>query len=138
MTAVILSTLVFAMGQPADPQPVYMPGCNTHKCEHRVRPKAKQRRVQRIHKAQVRWRAHMRKVVRPYNSWLERTARCESGGRWHINTGNGFYGGLQFTLRSWAAVGGRGMPHLASILEQKYRGVKLLWLQGRGAWPVCG
>ena len=78
------------------------------------------------------------RVVRPYRAWLERTARCESGGRWYIATGNGFYGGLQFTLSSWRAVGGWGYPHNAGKLEQMYRGVRLLWLQGRGAWPVCG
>jgi len=77
-------------------------------------------------------------VVRPYRAWLERVAHCESGGRWHINTGNGFYGGLQFTLSSWRAVGGSGYPHQATKLEQMYRAVRLLRIQGRGAWPVCG
>jgi hypothetical protein len=79
-----------------------------------------------------------RAVVRPYRAWLERVAYCESGGRWHIATGNGYFGGLQFALGSWRAVGGRGMPHLNSKLEQMYRGVLLLRTQGRGAWPVCG
>lgn len=88
-------------------------------------------------------RVHMRKIVRPYRAWLHKTAVCESGlgtrrPKWHISTGNGFYGGLQFTLQSWRAVGGEGYPHQASVLEQKYRGVKLLKLQGRNAWPVCG
>jgi hypothetical protein len=44
-------------------------------------------------------------VVRPYNAKLERMAMCESTGRWFINTGNGFFGGLQFTLQTWR--GGR-------------------------------
>lgn len=79
-----------------------------------------------------RWR-----VVRPYNAKLNRMAMCESSGRWHIATGNGFYGGLQFTVRSWRSVGGRGMPHWASVLEQKYRAVLLARRQGWGAWPVC-
>ncbi len=81
---------------------------------------------------------HKRNVVRPYSAYFNRVARCESTGRWQINTGNGFFGGLQFTLSSWRAVGGRGYPHHHGRLEQKYRGVKLLRLQGRGAWPVCG
>jgi hypothetical protein len=77
-------------------------------------------------------------VVRPYRAWLTRVASCESGGHWFINTGNGFYGGLQFTRSSWRAVGGRGYPHQNSKLEQMYRGVRLRRLQGIGAWPVCG
>ena len=84
-----------------------------------------------------RRRAHMRRVVRPVNGYLARIARCESGGRWHIATGNGFYGGLQFTYSSWRAVGGRGYPHWASPLEQKYRAVRLARIQGWQAWPVC-
>lgn len=103
------------------------PGCHTNECDRRVDKKEHKHTIRRW------WR-----VVKPYNGWLEHTAQCESGGRWHINTGNGFYGGLQFTLSSWRAVGGAGMPHWASIIEQKYRGVRLLWVQGRGAWPVCG
>lgn len=92
--------------------------------------------VKRVKKRMIR--EHRRKVVRPYRAWLASTARCESGGQWAINTGNGFYGGLQFKLKSWQAVGGRGFPHHATQLEQEYRGVRLLRLQGAGAWPVCG
>jgi len=84
-----------------------------------------------------RQRKHMRRVVRPYRSKLIAMAGCESGGRWHIATGNGFYGGLQFTLSSWRAVGGSGYPHHASRLEQMYRAVKLSRIQGWGAWPHC-
>jgi hypothetical protein len=105
----------------------HIPGCNTDVCDRRMTKKAHAKTVKR-------WR----RVVRPYDPWLTRTARCESGLRWHIATGNGFYGGLQFTLSSWRAVGGGGFPHWATPLEQKYRGVRLLWVQGRGAWPVCG
>jgi hypothetical protein len=76
-------------------------------------------------------------VVRPYKARLIRMAYCESTGRWHIATGNGFYGGLQFTISSWRAVGGKGYPHHASRLEQMYRAVKLMRIQGWGAWPVC-
>lgn len=78
-------------------------------------------------------------TVRPYNAKLNRIAYCESTGRWHLNTGNGFYGGLQFTLGTWWSVGGRGMPHFASVLEQKYRAVKVFKRRGNwGDWPVCG
>jgi len=76
-------------------------------------------------------------VVAPYRSRFERIAQCESGGRWYISTGNGFFGGLQFTYSSWKAVGGWGYPHWNSKLEQMYRGVLLMRIQGWGAWPVC-
>lgn len=71
------------------------------------------------------------------HNW-DAVAKCESGGNWSINTGNGFYGGVQFSLSSWRAVGGTGYPHQASKAEQINRAEKLLALQGRGAWPHCG
>jgi hypothetical protein len=64
-------------------------------------------------------------------------ARCESGGNWSINTGNGYYGGLQFSLASWRYVGGTGYPHQHSRAEQIVRGERLLQRQGWGAWPAC-
>lgn len=67
----------------------------------------------------------------------ERLAQCESGGNWSANTGNGFYGGLQFTPSSWRAVGGQGLPHQASKAEQIARGQRLQAQQGWGAWPAC-
>jgi hypothetical protein len=80
---------------------------------------------------------HRPAVVAPYRARFERIARCESGSRWHIATGNGFFGGLQFTASSWRAVGGRGLPHWHSRLEQMYRAVRLMHAQGWNAWPVC-
>lgn len=65
-------------------------------------------------------------------------AACESGGNWAINTGNGFYGGLQFTLSTWRANGGVGMPQNASRAEQIRVANNVLRTQGIGAWPVCG
>jgi LysM repeat protein len=67
----------------------------------------------------------------------DRLAQCESGGNWHINTGNGFYGGLQFTLGSWHGVGGVGLPSDASREEQIARAQMLQARQGWGAWPAC-
>lgn len=67
----------------------------------------------------------------------DQIARCESGGNWAINTGNGYYGGLQFSLGSWRAVGGSGLPSQASREEQIARGKMLQARQGWGAWPVC-
>jgi LysM repeat protein len=65
-------------------------------------------------------------------------AQCESGGNWAINTGNGYYGGLQFSASTWRAYGGSGMPNNASRSEQIRIAEKVLAGQGIGAWPVCG
>jgi LysM repeat protein len=65
-------------------------------------------------------------------------AKCESGGNWAINTGNGFYGGLQFTLGTWHANGGQGMPQNASREQQIAVAERVLVTQGIHAWPVCG
>lgn len=67
----------------------------------------------------------------------DRLAKCESGGNWGINTGNGYYGGLQFNARTWRAHGGTGMPHKASKAEQIRVAQKVLKTQGWGAWPSC-
>lgn len=67
----------------------------------------------------------------------DKLARCESGGNWAINTGNGYYGGLQFSASSWRGVGGSGLPHQASREEQIARAEMLLARQGWGAWPSC-
>ncbi|WP_269457376.1 MULTISPECIES: transglycosylase family protein [Brevibacterium] len=68
----------------------------------------------------------------------DKVAECESGGDWHINTGNGYYGGLQFSQQTWEAFGGEGMPHEASKAEQIDVAQNTLEKQGPGAWPVCG
>ena len=65
-------------------------------------------------------------------------AQCESGGNWAINTGNGYYGGLQFSLSTWRANGGVGMPNQASPSEQIRIAENVLRTQGIGAWPTCG
>jgi hypothetical protein len=67
----------------------------------------------------------------------DRVAACESGGNWSINTGNGFYGGLQFTLSTWHAYGGSGMPNHASRAQQIAVAKKVQAAQGWGAWPAC-
>jgi LysM repeat protein len=68
-------------------------------------------------------------------------AQCESGGNWRINTGNGFYGGLQFTQGTWAGYGGKqytARADLASREQQIAVAEKVRQGQGMGAWPVCG
>ncbi|MDR7233951.1 transglycosylase family protein [Agrococcus sp. BE272] len=64
-------------------------------------------------------------------------AQCESGGNWSIDTGNGYYGGLQFSLSTWQAYGGSGNPADASREEQIRVAENTLAGQGWGAWPSC-
>ncbi|MFD8390145.1 transglycosylase family protein [Streptomyces sp. NPDC059680] len=74
------------------------------------------------------------------NGVWDRIAQCESGGNWHINTGNGYYGGLQFSAGTWRAYGGTAY---APTADQASRGAqiavatKVQQAQGWGAWPVC-
>src|SRR5699024_7508710 len=67
----------------------------------------------------------------------DKLAQCESGGNWSINTGNGYYGGLQFSASTWKAFGGSGMAHQASKAEQIRVASKVQKAQGWGAWPAC-
>ncbi|MEV4561637.1 transglycosylase family protein [Kitasatospora sp. NPDC049285] len=73
------------------------------------------------------------------STW-DKVAMCESTGNWSINTGNGFYGGLQFTSSTWAAYGGTAyaaQANLATKAQQISVAEKVLADQGPGAWPVC-
>ncbi len=76
----------------------------------------------------------------PDAEW-DQVARCESGGNWAINTGNGYHGGLQFSPGTWAAHGGTKYApaaNMASKDQQIAIAEHVLATQGRGAWPVCG
>lgn len=75
------------------------------------------------------------------DSEWDTVAACESSGNWSINTGNGYQGGLQFSPSTWLGYGGgefASAAHLASRDEQIAIAEKVLAVQGRGAWPVCG
>jgi resuscitation-promoting factor RpfA len=83
-------------------------------------------------------------VTGPADAATDRTwnrlANCESDKRWHINTGNGYYGGLQFSLSTWRAYGGRKfarVPHRARRVEQLIVSQRVMRGQGWGAWPAC-
>ncbi|WP_307813211.1 transglycosylase family protein [Streptomyces sp. N35] len=70
----------------------------------------------------------------------DRIAKCESGGNWHINTGNGYYGGLQFSASTWRAYGGGAYASTAdkaSKAQQIAVASKVQKGQGWGAWPTC-
>jgi resuscitation-promoting factor RpfA len=73
------------------------------------------------------------------STW-DRLAQCESGGNWHISTGNGYYGGLQFSPSTWRGFGGgqyASSAHRASRAEQIAIAERVLARQGWGAWPAC-
>jgi peptidoglycan hydrolase-like protein with peptidoglycan-binding domain len=70
----------------------------------------------------------------------DRVAQCESGGNWSINTGNGYYGGLQFSYSTWQAFGGQRYAvtaDRATKAQQISVAKKVLQVQGPGAWPHC-
>ncbi|MEU3340497.1 transglycosylase family protein [Streptomyces sp. NPDC006668] len=70
----------------------------------------------------------------------DRIAQCESGGNWHINTGNGYYGGLQFSAGTWRAYGGSAYASTADKASKQAQiavATKVQHAQGWGAWPVC-
>lgn len=72
------------------------------------------------------------------NTVWDALAQCESGGNWSINTGNGYYGGLQFSPGTWRAYGGTGLPHQHSRETQIAVATRLRNAQGGyGAWPGC-
>lgn len=83
-------------------------------------------------------------VMAPANGASDRTwnrlAGCESSRRWHIHTGNGYFGGLQFSLSTWRGFGGRKFarfPHKARRVQQVIVAQRVLRHQGWGAWPAC-
>jgi len=68
-------------------------------------------------------------------------AQCESGGDWHINTGNGFYGGLQFDSSTWLANGGGAYAERADLATREQQiavANRLYAARGSSPWPVCG
>lgn len=100
-------------------------------------PKATQQSTPKKSASVAKPKASAQPVAVATGDVWDKLARCEAGGNWSINTGNGYYGGLQFTLGSWRAVGGTGYPHQASREEQIARGQALQARQGWGAWPAC-
>jgi len=69
----------------------------------------------------------------------DKIAQCESGGNWAANTGNGYYGGLQFNLGTWQSYGGSGRPDQNSREQQIAVAERVAAAEGGyGAWPVCG
>ena len=70
----------------------------------------------------------------------DRLAQCESSGNWHINTGNGFFGGLQFLQATWEGLGGLAFAPRADLATREQQIIvaeRVLAKQGWGAWPEC-
>lgn len=79
-------------------------------------------------------------TVRMSINW-DAVAQCESGGNWHINTGNGFYGGLQFDYGTWLSNGGGAYASRADLASREQQidiANRLFAARGRAPWPVCG
>jgi len=102
------------------------------------------RKVAVVAAATVAVAAPVSSTVSSANAATDRTwnrlAECESGGNWHINTGNGYYGGVQFSGSTWLAYGGGRYAHRADLAtrDQQIRiAEKVLKDVGWHAWPAC-
>ncbi len=115
-----------------------------HEPRHRARKKRPVRQAAVLLTATVAVAAPVSSTLNGANAATGRTwdrlAQCESGGNWHINTGNGYYGGLQFGASTWTNYGGgryASRADLATREEQIAIAEKVLRGQGWGAWPAC-
>ncbi len=98
-------------------------------------PKPVERKVPRV--ASRHRSVTVSKPTLTQSSLWDRLAECEASGDWSANTGNGFYGGLQFTSGTWHSFGGTGSAQNASRAEQIRVAKNVLAGQGWGAWPTC-
>lgn len=114
----------------------HVPGCHSRKCDRRVHDR-RARHWCRTH-VQCIWRHRFHALPANWQTWAWNTARCESGLRFYIATGNGYYGGMQFTAPTAQAAGFDRLPHLTTKWEQLTRAVWWAQRQGVAQWPVCG
>ena len=123
------------------PAPVVRSTSKVHRpaTVRRVRPRytrANRPRWARASRSAVRPRVVRPQAVPTGDVWA-RLRRCESGGRYNINTGNGFYGAYQFHPRTWRGLGYPGLPHQAPPEMQDEAARKLQARSGWGQWPAC-
>jgi hypothetical protein len=85
-----------------------------------------------------RWPIEFNRLPAGDRAWAVSTSSCESGMNPATNTGNGFFGGFQFMLSTWAAAGGTGNPAQHSWHYQAVIAVRWMHTAGAGQWPVCG
>lgn len=117
-------------------------GCQTRACWKRVHAARAEQWLKR-HRPAVYW---YRREPASWRAWSRATAWCESNRRWHIATGNGFYGGLQFTAQTWFAAQSlipraartSRLPHLERAELQSLVAIRYARRYGTGAWPSCG
>ena len=137
IVAAIAGAFAFALvPAPADA------GCRSRACWDRVHDARAAAWLKRERPAVYYWR---REPI-GWRQWAIATARCESGDRPHIATGNGFYGWLQFIPRTWYAAQAyapralrtNSLPHLLRREHQGVVAIRFAMRHGRGHWPVCG
>ena len=114
------------------------PGADTIVSASRRRPTAYRRRIRyRTSRSAHRSRARLvPPMPAPADVWA-RLRHCESGGRYDINTGNGFFGAYQFAARTWRNLGFPGLPHEAPPEMQDEAARLLQARSGWGQWPAC-
>ena len=147
LAALVLSScaspeLMLALHRDRNPDGPFQPALCQSPAETGTRWDCSPRKVAQLrreadaaNRRQAAWRAAH---AIPYEANWDRVAACESGGNWAINTGNGYYGGLQFLLSTWRAYGGHGYPHQNSKAEQIRVAERLRAASGLSPWPVCG
>lgn len=84
------------------------------------------------------WRKRFERQPAGWRNWAWSTARCESGLRFHIATGNDYYGGLQYTPQTAWAAGFKRLPHRTTKWEQLTRSIWFARRHGTQHWPICG
>lgn len=129
--AVVLLGSLFAVGAFG-----HVKGCKTKACDRRIHEHRAQKWC--LSHARCVWKHRWLAEEAGWKNWLRHTANCESGNRAHIATGNGYFGLVQFDLRTWYEAGGHGYPHQATWYEQAVRAIELAKRVGTGRWPVCG
>ena len=132
VAALLLATALLSSdfsAQPAGARTLY---------RHSAAPRA-HGSVGRIHRPfRVRAsRSAFRALAAPVGDVWVKLRNCESGGRYTVNTGNGFYGAYQFHPRTWRTLGYPGLPHQAPPEMQDEAARKLQARSGWGQWPVC-
>lgn len=130
---VLLAAALIATALPASAEA----SCHhNHKCWQRVHVVRANRWCSRHESCY--WRHQFYSRPAGWQAWAWSTARCESGLNFHIATGNGFYGGLQFDARTASVAGFETLPHLVTKWEQMTRAIDYARNGHVGAWPVCG
>jgi len=132
VAAVLLATTLLSSdfsAKPAGASPLYR-----RPAAHRSYGSA--RRINRPYRLRAS-RSALRALAEPVGDVWARLRHCESGDRYSVNTGNGFYGAYQFHPRTWRNLGFPGLPHQAPPEMQDEAARKLQARSGWGQWPVC-